>query len=153
MRHIHQTLLATLLLLATTSATPTPTADTPPSAPSCGYAGDPYYTPIPLAAANELNGILDSFQDNPTFDNCFTKDDGSPNQIAITADKQAWVWLQTDNETKTKKAVGCARAANYLEGLIGGCNGVGGGPGVAGCQDVVEVTGLTICVGLNEPSS
>ena len=85
-----------------------------------------------VAEAQMMNGILDGRGDGTQ---CCSADAGGCGNIA-RADS-----VSVDLCASSKLCMGCARAANYLDGIIASCTQDGL---VSGTQDVNEVPGLSV---------
>lgn len=158
MSPLTRTLVALLTLITTALCNPTPIStqslgprDVPPSKSECKVPqAGPSLQPD-VKSANQIVGRLDSQGDAPNFDNCCTEDNGGSKYIAYDDKFLHSVYLHgPDLNLKTgasstgkKLYVGCARAANYLAGLIAGCNQ---GGIIDGGQNIVEAPGLRISV-------
>lgn len=153
-------LLSSFSLLPSTSANPVPRDhNTAPyaSVPVCDTILKGAAT-VPVASAWGAN--LDAMGDES--DQCMTNPAIQPSVIGGTTDDKinpdrSNVWLIQGRVSRTGQwdegmeilNMGCARAGNYVGGIIGACQfrNPEGVMVVSGCQDVTETPGLEICVG------
>ena len=97
---------------------------------------------IPVADVQAINDQLDQQGDDGySFDNCCGGGDGGLCQIVGTSGLAS---VQLCGETE--QCIGCARVANYIEGIINTCQI---DSGVGGSQDINEAPGLRVEIQTN----